>query len=147
MSGWWRYSVTFAGPADNRHDAMARLRALLGDLPVRGLHLSATPMTDSEVMRVLDRDSAKRAIESDQDSGAKLTELGIAQVTDAEVFGEQGMIGGMIPAPGVHHPWIDGDFIFPPEHPLAAYERLARDQHDHAALNQLKELAPGDPES
>jgi hypothetical protein len=40
----------------------------------------------------------------------------------------------------VHHPWVDGQFIFPPDHPLAAYERLARDQHDQEALDKLKEL-------
>jgi hypothetical protein len=136
---WWRFSITFMGPATDRTDAMARLRALVDGLPLRNLHLSATPMSAKEAFRGLDREAAKREIEADTDTGAKLTEL--HEISDADIFNEeQGLIGGMVPLPGVHHPWVDGQFIFPPDHPLAAYERLARDQHDQQALDKLKEL-------
>jgi hypothetical protein len=99
-------------------------------------------MAGREVLRALDREEAKRQIESDEDTSAKLAELS-GPVTDAEIFNEeQGLIGGIVPLPGVQHPWLQGVSIFPPDHPLAAYERLARDQHDQPALDKLKELEP-----
>jgi hypothetical protein len=141
---WWRFSITFMGPATDRADAMARLRAFTDGLPMRDLKLSADPMAAKEVLRGLDREEAKRQIEADEDAGVRLTEL--RPISDADIFNEeQGLLGGMVPMPGApRHPWLDGVSIFPPDHPLAAYERLARDQHDQPALEKLKELSPGD---
>ena len=136
---WWRCSVTFMAPAENRSDAIAKLRALFDGMPLRNLTFSASPMSGGEVLRALDREQAKKAIEADTDTGAKLTEL--HEISDADIFNEeQGLVGGIVPMPGVKHPWEEGVFFFPPDHPLAPYERLARDQRDQPALDKLKEL-------
>ena len=123
MSGWWRCSVTWMGAGVDREDAMNRIRALFDGLPLMGLTISASPMNEQQALRVLDREQAKGEIENDTDSGTTLTKL-------------------IDPPHMPRHPWLEGVNIFPPDHPLAAYERLARDQHDQPALDKMKELEP-----
>jgi hypothetical protein len=37
---------------------------------------------------------------------------------------------GFIPTPDIPHPWSQGLWIFPDDHPLARYERMAKQQED-----------------
>jgi hypothetical protein len=45
---------------------------------------------------------------------------------------------------GPRHPWEDGVWIFPPEHPLAKFERREKERKDKELNPKPKELPPGD---
>jgi hypothetical protein len=63
-------------------------------------------------------------------------------------------VGGLLPAMGVTHPWDQGLWIFPDDHPLAAIEREARRVHDEhasephrlAIKQQMLEMGNSTPE-
>lgn len=143
MARWWRCSITFMGAGDSAEDMRQRMRLLFDGIPLKDLHLNVNPMSEGEIVRALDREQSKALIEADLDEGVRLTDLPIAEVS---LETEPRLLGGMVPAPKVHHPYEQGLWIFPDDHPLAPYERLARQQQDTAALEAMKELPPGDLE-
>src|SRR5215471_11824663 len=123
MARWWRIGVTFRAAAENREDAMAKARALFGDLPVPNLKISADPLSEKQVLAQLDEEQAKMEIERDADQGGTLL----------------GIMG--IPAPRITHPYKQGAWIFPDDHPLAPYERVAMQQKDEKALEAMKAMS------
>lgn len=58
--------------------------------------------------------------------------------------GDQAKLASMIGEMNVVHPWDQGSNIFPDEHPLAPYERIARDRDDRRAGDALLELPSGE---
>jgi len=136
MARWWRIGITFRAAANDREDALAKARALFGDLPVPNLKISVDPLSDKQALAQLDEEQAKRVIETDADQGGALL----------------GIMG--IPAPRITHPYDQGAWIFPDDHPLAPYERVAKQQKDTQALDAMRalsvkgtlELPPGDSE-
>ena len=118
-------TIKFLCEVRDREDALARTRLMFGDLPLPGLRIDAARAPIELERKLIDRDEAKRAIEAD-------TDRGISFVDDV-----------MSGPPRVVHPWEQGVWIFPDDHPLRAYEQAARAQNDQRALGSLRELTEG----
>lgn len=72
-----------------------------------------------EYTRQLDREEAKQQIENDTDQGISFLDT-------------------MAGSPKVRHPWDDGMWIFPEDHPLSAMEREAHRKGDKRAGDVLE---------
>lgn len=88
-------------------------------------------MSEEEIQR--DSIISKQIIEADADAGFSFTR---------DVMGQR---------PGAMHPWDQGLWIFPEDHPLHQFEARLRAEDDKEALDtlqalspKLKELPPGD---
>jgi hypothetical protein len=119
-------TIKFLCQVRDREDAMARTRLMFGDLPLPGLRIDAARAPQELERKLIDRDQAKAAIEADADRGVSFVE---------DIMGHR--------PPPVKHPWEQGAWIFPDDHPLAAYEKAARAQNDTKALATMRALTEG----